>query len=198
MPIDRWLVNTAACAQSCQSTDPLQEMSLRGWVYCWCDEAEGLPEGPRRLTSKTAANPDRDFFKCDECDFFRWVDEVEPTCDCEQGLYIGLNMHQWPWNASSDFNQRRWINRPILEASRVWNSHRSELIFTTGQCFQTIIEHAKEKLRLAKEYTAASQHAKENKKQYEARHEAAAPSWSEARHETCLKSLVCTLPLCVV
>jgi hypothetical protein len=37
------------------------------------------------LTSKTAANPDRDFFKCDECDFFRWVDEMGPTCDCGQG-----------------------------------------------------------------------------------------------------------------
>ena len=28
----------------------------------------------------------------------------------------------------------------------------SELIFTTGQCFQTIIEHAKEELLHAKEF----------------------------------------------
>merc|ERR1712176_1745219 len=53
----------------------------KGIVSCRCGKTEEEPNGPRRLTSRTARNPDREFLKCGRCNFFRWIDEGSgPAC----------------------------------------------------------------------------------------------------------------------
>mmetsp|Transcript_27518 Transcript_27518/g.50227 ORF Transcript_27518/g.50227 Transcript_27518/m.50227 type:complete len:213 (-) Transcript_27518:29-667(-) len=60
-------------------------MPCRGIVYCHCGLSETSSmngqAGPQRRTSR----PRGDFFQCTVCNYFQWMDELGPSCNCAGG-----------------------------------------------------------------------------------------------------------------